>query len=81
MYLQDIGYCKLRNITLGYTFPDKWMRKIGISKFRLYASGENLFTWSKLESGYIDPEETMVYSDARTYPMGRTISFGIELSF
>ena len=81
MYLQDVGYCKLRNITLGYTLPDKWMRKIGISKFRIYASGENLFTWSKLESDYIDPEETMVYSDARTYPMGRTISFGIELSF
>lgn len=81
MYLQDVGYCKLRNITLGYTLPDKWMKKVGISKLRVYASGENLFTWTKLECDYIDPEETMVYSDARTYPMGRTISFGVELSF
>ena len=81
MYLQDVGYCKLRNITLGYTFSEKWMRKVGISRLRIYASGENLFTWTKLKCDYIDPEETMVYSDARTYPMGRTLSFGVELSF
>ncbi|MDR1155715.1 MAG: TonB-dependent receptor [Bacteroidales bacterium] len=81
MYLQNVGYCKLRNLTVGYTLPHRLSGRIGVESLRIYASGENLFTWTGLKNKYIDPEETMVYSDARTYPMGKTYSFGIELSF
>lgn len=81
MYLQDVGYCKLRNLTIGYSLPERIIKTASISGLRVYASGENLVTWTKLRSKYIDPEETMVNSDARTYPMGKTFSFGVELTF
>lgn len=81
MYLQDLAYCKLRNLTIGYTLPSSLTNKVKIDRLRFYVSGENLFTWTKLDTDYIDPEETMNDPTARTYPMGKTFSFGVELSF
>lgn len=81
MYLQNVGYCKLRNLTVGYSLPKVITNRIAIERLRLYGSGENLFTWTKLKSKYIDPEETMGHSSARTYPMGKTFSIGVELTF
>lgn len=82
MYLQDLAYCKLRNLTIGYTLSENLLKKTKIVKnARIYVSGENLFTWTKLKSDYIDPQEVMSDPTGRTYPMGRTLSFGIEVSF
>lgn len=81
MYLQDLAYCKLRNLTIGYSLPKSLLNKIKIDRLRIYLSGENLFTWTKLDTDYIDPEETMKDPTARTYPIGKTYSFGLELSF
>ena len=81
MYLQDLAYCKLRNLTIGYTLPSSLVNKMKIDRLRIYMSGENLFTWTKLETNYIDPEEVMYDPTGRTYPMGKTFSFGLELSF
>lgn len=81
MYLQDLAYCKLRNLTLGYTLPTLVANKLRLERLRFYISGENLFTWTKLETDYIDPEETMNDPTARTYPMGKTYSIGVELTF
>ncbi len=79
MYLQDLAYMKLRNLTIGYTIPSNISRKIKLNHIRFYLSGENLFTWTKLETDYIDPEEVMWDKTSRTYPMGKTYSFGLEI--
>ena len=79
-YIQNVAYCKLRNLTVGYTLPRKVLDKIHFKKIRVYLSGENLFTWSPLETKYMDPEETLS-GDGRTYPFSRTFSFGVEFSF
>lgn len=82
MYLQNIAYCKLKNITIGYTLPESLLRKTKvISNFRVYLSGENLVTWTPLKSKYIDPESVLNDSSGRTYPMNKTISFGIDVTF
>lgn len=82
MYLQDISYCKLKNITIGYTLPNNIIRKTKVlSNFRVYVSGENLVTWTKLKSKYIDPESILNDSSGRTYPMNKTISFGVDITF
>ena len=41
-YLQNIGYCRLKNLTFGYSIPEKVLRKAKISQLRVYFSGENL---------------------------------------
>src|SRR5690606_36027143 len=81
MYLQDIAYLKIRNLTVGYTFPSTWMERVKINKFRLFMSGENLHTWTKLDTDYLDPEMVMSDNTGRSYPVGRVISFGAQISF
>lgn len=79
-YLQNIGYLRLKNLTIGYNFSGKWMQKAHLNKFRMYVSGENLFYWSPFTK-YIDPEQAMASIDARIYPFSRTFSAGINANF
>ncbi len=83
MYLQNLSYLRLKNLTLGYTFPDKWMTKAGISKLRVYFSGENLWHTTALKSKYLDPELLAIDSDkeGNTYSFCKTFSFGVTLEF
>lgn len=81
MYLQDLAYCKLRNLTLGYSLPANLLNKVSVDRIRIYVSGENLFTWTKLDTDYIDPEEVMSDKTGRTYPIGKTFSVGAEITF
>ena len=74
-YLQNAAYCRLKNVTLGYTFPKSWLSKVGISKLRLYVQGENLFTITKLHDAF-DPETL----NNMTYPISKKISIGLNLS-
>jgi len=57
-YLQKARYCRLKNISLGYTLPQQITRKAHIEKLRIYVSGENLFFWSPLKkyAKNYDPE-------------------------
>lgn len=82
MYLQNLAYCKLKNITIGYTLPRNILNKTKfINNFRMYISGENLITWTKLKSKYIDPESVMSDPTGRAYPMNRIVSFGVDITF
>lgn len=81
MYLQNIAYLKIRNVTLGYTLPSSITQRIKVNTLRLFMSGENLHTWTKLDTDYIDPEQVMTDKTGRSYPMGRVMSFGVQLSF
>lgn len=84
-YIEDGSYLRLKNVTLGYTFPSKWMRKAKISKLRLYATATNLFCLTKY-SGY-DPEVNWKNSalmpgvDYGSYPKNRALTMGLEISF
>lgn len=82
-YLQNIGYCRLKNLTIGYTLPKKWMEKINMDGLRIYFSGENLGYLSSLKSDYIDPElaATTASSTLRVYPWQKTFVFGIDIKF
>ena len=85
-YVEDGSYLRMKNISLGYTFPKKWIGKIGIENLRLYCNIQNLFTITGYD-GY-DPEigvSTMsanVYGvDYGRYPSPTTYSFGLNMSF
>lgn len=73
-YLSDASYLRIKNVTLSYTFPKQWVKKMALSQLKAFISIENLATFSSLAKG-IDPE-TLSWS----YPAFRTISFGLNLS-
>ena len=78
-YLQDASYIRLKNITLGYTIPTVITGKWGISNLRVYFSGENLWTGTSLNKQF-DPE-TLSSSSGAAYPLSRTYSFGLSITF
>lgn len=80
-YLQDLAYIRLKNLTLGYTVPKELVQKLKIDKCRVYVSGENLLTFTKLETDYIDPEQAIANSNARVYPFSKIYSVGINVTF
>lgn len=81
-YLQNAAYCRLKNITVGYTLPKQLVEKIYIQNLRIFASAENLFTitnFSKLS----DPEliDAGGWGFGKTYPLSKTMSFGLSVTF
>ncbi len=87
-YLQNVGYCRLKNLTIGYTLPKKWLERMRMTKFRIYFSGENLATVTALKSRYIDPEQassSLSWKNGRgagmVYPYARTFTFGLDITF
>ena len=82
-YLQNLAYCRLKNLTLGYTIPKRLTSKVGIKECRVYFSGENLATWSALKNDFLDPEQAAANSDKKSnvYPWCRTYSVGLNLTF
>ncbi|WP_295117040.1 TonB-dependent receptor [uncultured Chitinophaga sp.] len=80
-YMQDLAYLRLKNMTLGYSLPAHLTRRAKIERFRVFVSGENMWTWTKLRSKYIDPEQAMSNIDGRVYPFSKTYAFGFDVTF
>lgn len=83
--VEDGSYLRLKNITLGYTFPVEWTQSFGARSVRVYVSGQNLLTLTNY-SGY-DPDVSTYNSlgslgaDYGTYPKAKTYLMGIKLGF
>ena len=78
----------LKNVTVGYSLPRTWLKALHMERVRVYFSGENLFTFSPLHSNYIDPEHAGAstswksgHTNVTSYPMSKTYSFGIDVTF
>lgn len=78
-FIENGSYLRLKNVTLGYTFPKQWMEKIKVKNARIYLSGQNLFTITSY-SGF-DPEVGMNGIDNSVYPLTRTYSVGVNINF
>ena len=79
-YLQNAAYLRVKNITLGYTLPRTWVKRVLMEQARIYVSVENLATLSDLPKGY-DPEGNTSNSIVWDYPYYRTISVGANITF
>ncbi len=72
------NYIRVKNLQIGYNLPKNWINKLGISRARIFYSGENILTFDNLELN-IDPETPD--GDGYVYPNLKTNSFGINLTF
>ncbi len=85
-FIEDGSFLRLKRVTLTYNLPRKILEKIRVSNLSVYASGQNLATWTNY-SGY-DPEvsrdglsATSLGIDYGTFPQTRTIILGLNLEF
>ncbi|MFP9114402.1 SusC/RagA family TonB-linked outer membrane protein [Flavobacterium sp. RHBU_3] len=76
-WLNDASFVRLKNVQLGYTLPSDILGKYGISSFRVYASGFNLFTISKVKD--YDPEGNS--ESGQFYPQQKIINLGFNVQF
>ena len=80
-YLQNIGYLRLKNLTFGYTLPEKLTKKASIQKLRIYFTGENLFYWAPgLHGDFVDPEMAQTGGTGRIYPWQKSYNIGIDIT-
>ncbi len=73
-WLRDASYLRVKNATLSYELPFAISQKLKMQRLRIYASAQNLITWTKLIN--YDPE----ISDRRAYPQQRVVSLGLNVT-
>jgi len=92
-YVLDASFLRLQNLQIGYNFPQKWMKRIGLSGLSVYFSGENLYTWAPLYNLTTDVDVVTAthgsdqdlgngtdnFGDGNSLTSLRTFSFGITI--
>lgn len=78
-YLEDGSYLRIKDITLAYNLPSKWIKKALMSGVRIYASALNLYTFHNMN--YFDPEHGTMGNTIISYPMTRSMIVGVDITF
>ncbi len=78
-YVENGSYLRIKNLSLAYTFPNRWLKALQIENMRLSFSCENLLTFTSY-SGF-DPEVDINGIDSNRYPISRTFSIGLNFNF
>ncbi|SEM27934.1 TonB-linked outer membrane protein, SusC/RagA family [bacterium A37T11] len=90
-FVESSDYLRIKNITLGYTLPERLTKRYGLSVLNFYVNAQNLITWT----GYsgLDPEVGNLADnsqlsrnvargiDFNAYPVGRMYVFGAKITF
>ena len=77
-FIRNRAFLRLKNLEIGYVLPKKLTKKIGISKLRFYANGQNLLTFDNLPFESVDPEQKTTSS---VLPVLKVINFGANINF
>lgn len=82
----DASYTKLREVSLGYSFPQKMIQQLPISNARISVTGRNLILWTK--NPHFDPETVGVSGgtlqpgiENMSYPSSRSFTFNLQVNF
>lgn len=85
-WIEDGSYLRVKNITLSYEFPKQMLKKIFLNRLQVYASAQNLITFTKYKG--FDPEVNQFGNNATvqgidwgTYPQVKTFVFGLNVEF
>lgn len=84
--VEDASFLRLNTLTLGYTAPEMFTSKLGVSKLRFYLTASNVFVWTNYSGS--DPEVSTRRKnpltpgvDSSPYPRSRQMVFGMNLNF
>ncbi len=89
-YMQDASYLRLKALTIDYSLPKQWIEKMKISAFKIYFTGENMFTFSNIcenfdpeviQGGDPDLKDRGGKEQGYSYPMLKSFTIGLNISF
>jgi TonB-linked SusC/RagA family outer membrane protein len=83
-WVRNSDYMRLKNLEIGYSLPQTFLKRFGLEAFRVYASGLNLLTLTGLKD--FDPESPntapgSIWVNSQVYPLNKTLSFGLTVTF
>jgi hypothetical protein len=83
-FVEDASFVRLKTLSLSYNLPKAWLKKLGITRLNVFATGYDLFTWTGYKGQ--DPEvkmpsPTSLVKDSATTPVSKRFAFGINLDF
>ena len=78
-FLINASYFGIKNISVGYTFPEKWMEKLKMNSLRVYFTADSPWLFTCLKG--MNPQESFTGSTGYSYTPNRTFSIGVDLSF
>lgn len=78
-YIEDASFIRLRNITLGYSLPKSLTDRLNLSRVSLYVQGVNL--WTATDYSGFDPEADEDGVEFFRFPVGKSITFGMDVTF
>lgn len=76
-FIMDRSYIRFKNVEIGNTLPERWSKRIGTQKIRIYANGQNIFVWDKLPTRNFDPEQ----ASSTSMPINLTFNCGVNIVF
>ena len=80
--VEKVNWLKIKTVSIGYTLPKAWMQKCGLDELRIFASGENLHTFTNYSG--IEPEIVDIRNGedvGSSYPLARKLTLGLTLKF
>lgn len=82
-WMGDADYLRLKSATLSYTIPASVMNRIGLQSIRVYLSGQNIITWTKLINydPEIGPNNSWIPNGSWGYPNQKALSVGLNITF
>jgi TonB-linked SusC/RagA family outer membrane protein len=78
-YINDASYLRLKNIEIGYSLPKSIAGKMGLSTLRVFVSGQNILTITKMKN--FDPERQQGSATDQLTPLYKIYSFGLNVKF
>jgi TonB-linked SusC/RagA family outer membrane protein len=78
-YLEDASFIRLRNASISYQLPSSLVDKVNLGAVSVYAQGVNL--WTQTDYSGIDPEADEDGDEFFRYPVGKSITFGLDITF
>ena len=79
-FLERGDYLRIKDMTLGYTLPQKWTKKAAMSNVRIYLSAYNLFTFHDVHTS-MDPERGVSGTGLGLYPTTKSFVIGLDVTF
>lgn len=79
--VQGYGFVRLQDLSLAYTFRQPWVKKMNISNLKVYLACKNLFTLTGWDGGDPEVRQTLGSGYSYGYPLSRTVSLGLNLTF
>ena len=76
-FIMDRSYLRLKNIELGYTLPQEWVKMLKMQNVRLYVNGQDLYTWDNLPFDHFDPEQT----NPMVIGINKVVNLGLNVIF